>query len=170
MKRTTEMNVTSRLLLTRHLLFRGLLSVLLVAPASAVFGDILELKNGSLLKGTYAGGTAGTIRFETTAGLQVISRSEALALTFTSTPLTVTTGQAPARPAPAAATQSAAPAATTMTMPSGTLLLVRMETKVSSRDKPGRKFAAKLEANLVAAGSVVAKAGTKVYGRVEAGR
>ena len=49
-------------------------------PAPA---DVLELKGGKVLNGTYAGGTAGTIRFETGGNVQVIETSQALALTFT---------------------------------------------------------------------------------------
>jgi hypothetical protein len=45
--------------------------------------DVLELKSGKTLNGKYVGGTAGTIRFESTAGVQVIETSEAPALTFT---------------------------------------------------------------------------------------
>ena len=33
--------------------------------------DILELKNGDVLDGKYVGGTAGTVRFEAGAGMQV---------------------------------------------------------------------------------------------------
>ncbi len=127
--------------------------------------DILELKNGKLLKGTYAGGSANTIRFETSEGIQVISRSEALALTFTGPRARATPPPAPATP-PAPKPQTASqPSA--VTVPSGSLLLVRMETQVSSNDKPGRRFTAKLEADLRAGQRVVAKAGSKVYGRVE---
>jgi hypothetical protein len=42
-----------------------------------------ELKNGNLLNGHYGGGTAGTVRFETSAGLQVIETSQIIAFTFT---------------------------------------------------------------------------------------
>ncbi len=48
--------------------------------------DILELKNGNILNGKYAGGTAGTVRIETSAGQQVVETSQIIALTFTTPP------------------------------------------------------------------------------------
>src|SRR5438093_6990102 len=41
--------------------------------------DVLELKNGQVLSGNYLGGTAGTIRFATSSGTQVIETRPALA-------------------------------------------------------------------------------------------
>ncbi len=53
-----------------------------------------------------------------------------------------------------------------VTVPAGTVLMVKTGTEVSSKDKPGRKFSATLEANLMAGDEVVARAGTQVYGQV----
>jgi hypothetical protein len=53
-----------------------------------------------------------------------------------------------------------------ITVPAGTSLMVKTGTEVSSKDQPGRKFSATLEANLLAGDEVVAKAGTQVYGQV----
>ena len=58
------------------------------------------------------------------------------------------------------------PAKKAITVPAGTSMMVKTGTKVSSKDKPGRKFSATLEANLLAGDKVVAKAGTQVYGQV----
>ncbi len=137
---------------------------LTVLAAFHIQADVLELKNGKTLNGRYVGGTAGTIRFETSAGVQVIETGQALALTFT--------GAAPAAasaaptPAPAAAAP-AAPAPKAVTIPAGTALLVRLEDPVSSKDPQGKRFTTKLDTDLVVNGTVVAKAGTKVYGRVQ---
>jgi len=131
--------------------------MLLAWPASA---DVLELKNGKTLNGKYVGGTASTIRFETTAGVQVVETAQALALTFTG-------GAAGAPAAPSSPTPAAAPAATSVTVPAGTALLVRMVDPVSSKDAQGKRFTTTLESDLVANGVVVAKAGTKVYGRIQ---
>jgi len=61
-----------------------------------------------------------------------------------------------------------------ITVPAGTAMMVKTGSEVSSKDKPGRKFSATLEANLLAGDEVVAKAGTQVYGvvvkSVQAGR
>ncbi|MGD0208472.1 MAG: hypothetical protein ABSC89_12790 [Verrucomicrobiota bacterium] len=118
--------------------------------------DILELKNGNVLNGKYAGGTTGTVRFETSAGQQVLETPQIIALTFTTPP--PAPAPAPAPP-PVAATSS-------VTLPYGTTLLVRMMDSVSSRNGPGANFTTRLEYNLVANDVVVAPAGTIIYGKV----
>jgi hypothetical protein len=60
------------------------LTLALLGLGVSAYADILELKNGNILNGKYAGGTAATLRFETSAGQQVIETSQAIALTFTS--------------------------------------------------------------------------------------
>ena len=132
--------------------------------------DVLELKNGKVLTGKYVGGTAGTVRFETSAGVQVIETSQALALTFSGD--TAAAAPAPAA-APAAALAAPATAAPVAASPSavsvnaGTVLLVRMVDGASSNDPKGKRFTTTLDADLLAGGVMIAKAGTKVYGRVE---
>jgi hypothetical protein len=130
--------------------------------------DVLELKDGKVLTGKYVGGTAGTIRFETSQGVQVIETGQALALTFTADG---SPAAAPA-PAPAAAappTPAVAPtsAPSSVSVPAGTTLLVRMADGASSNDSKGKRFTTTLESDLIIDGKMVAKAGTKVYGRVE---
>jgi hypothetical protein len=137
------------------------ITALAVLAALSSQADVLELKGGKTLNGKYVGGTAGTIRFETSAGVQVIETSQALALTFT--------GGGVASPAPAAAAPApaAAPSVSSVTVPAGTTLLVRMVDPVSSRDPQGKRFTTTLETDLAVNGVVVAKAGTKVYGRIQ---
>jgi hypothetical protein len=125
--------------------------------------DVLELKSGQVLTGKYLGGTAGTLRFDTGYGLQVIETGQALALTFTG-------GDAPASPPPEVPTPVTAPVpppvATTLTVNAGTALLVRMVDGASSRDSQGKRFTTTLETDLVVNGTMVARAGTRIYGRV----
>jgi len=54
-----------------------------------------------------------------------------------------------------------------ITVPAGTVMVVRTGDEVSSNDKAGRKFSATLEANLLAGNEVIAKAGSQVYGEVK---
>jgi hypothetical protein len=136
-------------------LFLTLLAVLATVYIQA---DTLELKNGKTLNGKYVGGTAGTIRFETPEGVQVIETGQALALTFTG---------GGAASAPAAAAAAPAPAASAVTVPAGTPLLVRLVDPVSSKDPQGKRFTTTLETDLAVNGVVVAKAGTKIYGRIQ---
>jgi len=129
------------------------LSVLLVALGLPARADTLELKNGTVLQGKYLGGTADTVRFETSAGMQILEFSQVRNMSVS-----------PPAPAPAAA---AAPLPSTVTLPGGTRLLVRMMDGVSSKSAQGATFTTKLEHDLVANGVVVARAGTLVYGKVQ---
>lgn len=150
---------------SRWIITAGLLLVCALAPA-----DVLELKNGKVLNGKYAGGTAATIRFETSTGIQAIETSQVLALSFTSTatPAPAAPAGAPAAPAtPAPAPAAAAAAPSSVTVNAGTALLVRLVDPVTSKDPQGKRFTTALESDLVVNGQVVAKAGTKVYGRVQ---
>jgi len=142
-----------------------LCAIAFAASAFLTQADVLELKNGKVLTGNYVGGTAATIRFETSQGLQVIETGQALALTFTagSSPTTVTTAAPASTPAPVAP----APVATTASVPAGTTLLVRMVDGASSNDTKGKRFTTTLETDLIVDGRMVAKAGTRIYGRVE---
>jgi hypothetical protein len=143
-----------------------LITGLAVCAALPSRADTLELKNGKTLNGKYVGGSAGTIRFETSEGVQAIETSQTLALSFgkesTATP----------PPAGAAAVGAAPPAVGTSTggsvsLPAGTPLLVRLVDPVSSKDPQGKRFTATLESDLVVNNAVVAKAGSKAYGRIQ---
>ena len=130
--------------------------------------DILELKNGTILNGKYAGGTAGTVRFETSAGMQVLETSQVIALTFTSAGAAPGTPVAPSTPPAATAPAAPAPAAapSSVTLPAGTLLLVRTKDSISSKNAPGTPFTTKIEYDLVVNGTRAVPAGTVIYGKV----
>ena len=55
-----------------------------------------------------------------------------------------------------------------ITLPAGTSLLVKLDTAVSSSDKPGTKFSGVLQGDLSTNGVVAVKAGSAVYGEVMA--
>lgn len=149
-----------RNMLSTPTLTSALASALLVCTLAQA--DVLELKNGQVLNGKYLGGTASTVRLETSGGTQVIETGQAVALTFTGG------GTASAASAPAPAAAPAAAAARSVSVPAGTTLLVRMVDGASSKDSAGKRFTTTLETDLVVGGVMVAKAGTKVYGRVQA--
>jgi len=154
-----------------------LLATVVLASGTPSIADILELKNGTILNGKYMGGTAGTLRFEAGGGMQVIETSQIIALTFTTSG--VVPPQPAAAPAPAQVAQpttsaagapSPAPAQSqsrTITLPTGTMLLVRMMDSVSSRNKAGARFTTKLEYDLVVGDGVALKGGAKIYGQVK---
>lgn len=149
-----------------------LATLALALPAHA---DVLELKNGTILNGKYVGGTGATIRFEALGSLQVIATSDIIALTFTSSggnaaaPVAVPATPPPAsQPPPAAAVAPTAAAASSkqVTLPAGTMLLVRMKDGISSKNKPGTPFATKIEYDLFVGGTKVVPAGAVIYGQV----
>jgi hypothetical protein len=147
-----------------HVVTGFALSLALGSFASA---DTLQLRNGKMLTGKYAGGAAGTINFQTSEGMKVIDTGQAASLTFSAPPPPVAT------PAPARATTTTTTAAPSGagSVPAGTLLLVRLDSTISSDSAAaGQRFSCKLEADLVANGVVVAPAGTPVYGRVTKGK
>src|SRR5215218_6840800 len=82
--------------------------------AQAARGDAVELKNGTVVDGKYAGGTATTLRLETPQGVQVLQTSDVLALTFTAGAAPTT---APASPAAVPAAAAAAPTAAAAAAP-----------------------------------------------------
>lgn len=134
--------------------------------ASPALADTLELKSGSLMQGTYLGGTQGTVRFQVGEATQTIAVGDIVALTFESRPA----GQPPQGGAAPAVAPAAAPQATQpqpVVVPAGTSLLVRMREGVDSkRDKTGHRFTAVLEAPLSIGSKIVAPQGALVYGRL----
>src|SRR4051794_10319281 len=152
---------------------KQLLAIAVVVAAANGLGraDTAEMRDGSLVQGNYVGGTAGTVRFETSEGVKVIETAKVLALTFseggaTSQPA----GAAPAgaaAAAPAAATPAAAAPPKPVQVPAGTVLTIKLDAAVSSKDPAGKKFSGKLLADLAANGVTVAKAGSVVYGQVD---
>src|SRR4051812_41649561 len=120
-----------------------LISILTTAMIASA--DVLELKNGTVLNGKFAGGNANSINFETSAGMQVINPAQAVALPFTA-----------GAPPSGAAAAPAAPAGGTggVTLPAGTTLLVRLLDPVSSQSPAGTKFSTRLEYDLVVGNAV----------------
>ena len=142
---------------TRNILLAlSSLGVLLTGQA-----DVLELKSGAVLNGSYVGGTATTVRFETSSGLQVLATDTILAITFTGGPAT--------GPISAVYEETAAPPAkpASVSVPAGTMLLVRTSQPISTDSvRAGDRFSCKLDSDLVVNGVVVAPRNTPVYGKV----
>jgi hypothetical protein len=80
-----------------------LIAALALLPGLQSHADSLQFKDGKTLTGKYAGGTAGTINFQTTQGMQVIDASQIVALSFN--------GQGATTPAAAGANAAQPPAA-----------------------------------------------------------
>jgi hypothetical protein len=140
--------------------------------AGAAAADTLELKDGSVIQGRYLGGTQALVRFSVNGEVRTYNVTEVVALTFTNN-----YGHAAPPPAPVQApppqqesyAPQQAPVASSgaITIPAGQAMLVRMIDGVdSSKNRVGDIFHASLETDLVIGGSVVARKGTDVYGRL----
>jgi hypothetical protein len=130
--------------------------------------DTIERKDGKTIEGKYAGGTATAINLETPNGVLAVPIADIAALKFGDAAAAATTAPAAAAAAPAAAAVPAAAApAGPVTIPAGTVLAIRMESEVTSKDPEGKKFTGKLLADLAAGAATVAKAGSTVYGQVD---
>lgn len=147
------------------------------APALSGFADTLELKNGSVIKGTFIGGSEAQISFRVGSTVQHYPVGDIASLKFDSEPARSASdnGFAPrpqpnyAAPAPVAATQPA-PSATgdRITVPTGTRLTVRTVDAIDSdRNHVGDKFAATLDQPLYVNELLVIPKGADVYGRLE---
>lgn len=139
---------------------------------SVAAADTLELKSGRVVQGRYLGGTAAILRFEVNGEVQTFSTNDIVALTFTgrgggAAPMAEPApAPAPADVAPAPAPVAAAPGGE-VTIPAGQSLLIRMIDGVdSSKNHVGDIFHASLETDLNVNGTLVARKGTDVYGRL----
>jgi hypothetical protein len=141
---------------------------------SVAAADTLELKSGKVVQGRYLGGTAAVLRFEVNGEVQTFSTNDIVALTFTGRGGGAAPMAAPA-PAPAAAAPEPAPAPAAasvgpggeVTIPAGQSILIRMIDGVdSAKNHVGDIFHASLETDLNVNGTLVARKGTDVYGRL----
>src|SRR5271168_2914471 len=144
----------------------GFLTALTLA-ASMAWADSLELKNGSLIKGKFLGGTETEISFQVGSTVQKYNVADVVSVKFDSE------GGASA-PQP----QSSLPDDPAMvahgeirpafvTIPAGTLISVRtMDTIDSTYNLVGDRFQASLEEPLTLEGTVVVAKDALVYGRL----
>jgi len=138
----------------------------------AAVADTLELKDGRVLQGRYLGGTAAVLRFEQHGNVETFNVNDVVALTFTRNSGAVEAPPPPPAPAPAYAPAPVAqaqplPAGGNVTIPAGQSILVRMIDGVdSSKNHVGDIFHASLETDLTVNGTLVARKGTDIYGRL----
>jgi hypothetical protein len=146
----------------------GLLTVLCLA-ASVALADTLELKNGSLIKGKFLGGTEIEISFQVGSTVQKYNVADVASLKFDSES---------AASAPAPQPQSSLPDAPQtqahvemkpafVTIPAGTRISVRTIDAIdSTRSLVGDRFQASLAEPLAVDGNVVLDKYALVYGQL----
>ena len=145
----------------------GFLAALALA-SSLAWADSLELKNGSLIKGKFLGGTETEISFQVGSTVQKYNVADIVSLKFDSedavAPAPQPQSSLPDAPQPVAQVETK-PA--DVTIPIGTLIYVRTIDAIDSTDSlVGDRFQASLEEPLTVDGNVVAAKDALVYGRL----
>ena len=130
----------------------------------------LKLRDGRTLQGEYRGGTADVIRLSIDGEVQEIPVRAVSTLDFNkqnSAPA-VPMSAAPARKPSSATAPPVPPPSGPLTVSAGSRLMVRLDRSIDTGSaKSGERFTATLEADLVASnGVIVARGGTKLYGKV----
>lgn len=142
------------------------IAVCLLAPM--VQADSLQLKNGSLIKGKFMGGTDSEISFQVGSSVQKYNVADVASLTFDSEGMASDASAPPSNPPPsqpAGALVASTNAPTYVTVPAGTRISVRTIDGIdSTKNRVGDRFKASLEQPLVANGNVVVPKGADVYG------
>ena len=146
----------------------GFLTALTLA-ASIAWAATLELKNGSLIKGKFLGGTETEISFQVGSTVQKYNVADIVSLKFDSEGGASAPAPQPQSPLPddpgTVAHVEMKPAY--VTIPAGTPITVRTIDAIDSTyDLVGDRFQASLEEPLTLDGNVVVAKDTLVYGRL----
>jgi hypothetical protein len=138
--------------------------------AVAARADSLELKNGSLIKGKFMGGTQASITYQVGSSVQNYDVADIRSLRFDSE----AQGASPSIPSkqPTAPSmmerEEVAKASSSVTVPAGTRISVRMIDSIdSTKNQVGYRFQASLEEPLWVDGNKVVPKGADVYGRLD---
>lgn len=158
----------------------------LCLASSVVWADSLELKNGSLIKGKFVGGTDTQITFQVGSSRQTYNIADIVSLKFDSDRTILDTSHAappasnampqPAnnpdaslvpRPPEKRENASAMRNSRYITIPAGTRISVRTIDGIdSTQNQVGDRFQASLEEPLLVNGEEVVPKGADVYGRL----
>jgi hypothetical protein len=132
--------------------------------------DSLELKNGSLIKGKFMGGSQTSVSFQVGSSVQSYGVADIRSLRFDSG-AQGTSSSAPSRPLSARPTigeDEGAKSLSSVTIPAGTRISVRtIDTIDSTQNRVGYRFHASLEQALWVDGNMVIPKGADVYGRLD---
>jgi hypothetical protein len=144
--------------------------VALCVAALAARADSLELKNGSLIKGKFMGGTQTSISFQVGSSVQSYGVADIRSLRFDSD----AQGTSPSVPAKQPSAPSAieqdevAKSVPAVTIPAGTRISIRTIDAIdSTKNRVGYRFQASLEQPLWVDGNMVVPKGADVYGRLD---
>ena len=145
------------------------LAIALWLVASIGWADSLELKNGSLIKGKFMGGTESEISFQVGSSVQKYNLADIISLKFDSERAG---SDMPMRPKSSLSSEPetvehASVKTQYVTIPAGTRISVRTIDGIdSTKNHVGDRFQASLEEPLMVDGNVVVAKGADVYGRL----
>ena len=146
------------------------LVIAMCLTVSSAWPDSLELKNGSLIKGKFMGGTESEIRFRVGSSVQQYNVADIVSLRLDSE---LATSDLPARPNGSRSREewtAEHPGGKTteyVTLPAGTRIPVRTIDGIdSTKNRVGDRFQASLEQPLMIGGDVLVEKGADVYGRL----
>jgi hypothetical protein len=147
-----------------------ILVALLTVAASA---DTLELKNGSVIKGKFLGGSDAEITFQVESSEQHYNLGDIVSLKFDSdrSPRELSSRPAPSERSfsdePGTIQHASQKSTSRVTIPAGTQISVRtIDTIDSTKNQVGDRFSASLEEPLVVDDREVVAKGANVYGRL----
>jgi hypothetical protein len=145
----------------------------LCVAAIAARADSMELKNGSLIKGKFMGGTQTSITLQVGSSVQSYDVADIRSLRFDSG----TQGASPSIPSKQPTAPSAmerdelTKSSPAVTIPAGTRISVRTIDSIdSTKNRVGDRFQASLEEPLFVEGTLVVPKGADVYGRLESSK
>ena len=139
--------------------------------ASLAWADSLELKNGSLIKGKFMGGTESEISFQVGSSVQKYNVADVVSVKFDSEGTasdqpSLSTSSLPSEPKPAENGGAKTPAY--VTIPAGTRISVRTIDAIdSTQNQVGDRFQASLDVPLRVDGNEIVTRDAAVYGRLE---
>ena len=136
--------------------------------ASMAWADSLELKNGSLIRGKFVGGTESDISFQVGSSIQKYNLSDVVSVKFDSeTDGNDTLRHRRSSFSSETGSEGNARPSSYVTIPAGTRISVRMIDGVdSTKNHVGDRFQASLQEPLTVDGNVVVAKGSDVYGRL----
>ncbi|MDC1287485.1 hypothetical protein N8198_06330 [Gammaproteobacteria bacterium] len=124
--------------------------------AASALSDTLELADGALLEGDFVGSSNGIVMFNTGSEIEAYPESEVVAIYLSDGVQTMELESSVSREV-----------AATVTVPSGTRLVIRISEGIDSRrHSAGHRFRGQLEGALVIDGVTAAPRGTMVHGRI----
>jgi len=145
--------------------------VTLCVAAVAAHADSLELKNGSLIKGKFMGGTRTSISVQVGASVQSYDVADIGSLRFESEAQGASPSgpsKQPNFPSSIEKENNEVAKSSSVTIPVGTRISIRTIDSIdSTKNRVGYRFQASLEEPLSVDGNVVVPKGADVYGRLD---